>query len=167
MRFPFALAAAIVFGTSAHAATITDPAANVALWGGEIIATSTAPTSGDIAVDDVFLSGGPGMSYALSIANAGTELLFAETDGYSYDGERVLSFLFDLGGDTTFGDWLKLTYTFGETVADPFAADIDGTYAATMTATWGADVPAVPLPATLPLLLCAFGAGAAILRRKA
>ncbi|MFT3688405.1 hypothetical protein [Paenirhodobacter sp.] len=158
MRFPLILTA-VLAGTAAQAGTITDPAADVALWGGDIIATATAPVSADIAVDDVFLSGGPGQSYALSIGHGGTELLFAETGSYSYDGDRALSFLFDLNGDATFGDWLKVTYTFAEPVSD-------GAFAADMTVTWGADLPAVPLPATLPLLICALAGGAA-LRRKA
>lgn len=171
MRSLISFAAALFVGVAAQAATITDDAAYVGLFGGDIYSKSTAPVSADMAVSAVFLTGGLGFTplVALELMTGNDRFLLAETSDWSLSDENVLSFRFDLEHSNALGDWLTVEYALGAAVADPFNPAVpDADVMARMTITTGVDVPAVPVPvpATLPLLLGALGVGAAALRRK-
>lgn len=162
-------AAAFLAGTAAHAVTITDPSATVSLWSGDIYAEALAPVSPDLALTYATVNGGLTFtpSFALSLENGTDQLLFAQTDSWSFDGDKVLSFLFDLEDGSSFGDWISVTFTFADSITDPFGLNTDISSGAAMSIASGTDVPAVPVPATLPLLLGALAAGSAFLRRRA
>ncbi len=169
MRFIPALAVAAALAcTTAQAATITDSSATVGLFFGDIYADATAPVSSGPALTYASLSGGTGYApmFAVSLENGSDQLLFAETDDWSFAGGNTLSFLFDLADSSAFGDWLRVTFTLAETVADPFGFDTAVTTSAQMTITSGSDIPAVPVPAALPLMLGALAMGAGLAARR-
>lgn len=175
MRF-LSLIAALLLGASlstAHAASITDDAAAVTLWGGDIVAEAAAPLSDDPAlpVGYVGLFGGlTGFdpAFALSLDYGAGETLFAETNTWAFDGDRVLSFVFDLAGGAAavFGDRLRISFTFAEALSDPFGAAADYDRTAQMVIA-GENLPAVPLPGALPMLAGALALTAALRRRRA
>lgn len=164
-------AAAFLAGTAAQATTITADAADIMLAWGDIYAETTAPVSADLALTAVYVTGGTGFSpmFGLELWNAGTQLLFTETNDWAFDGDKVLSFYFDIEDSLAalYGDMLTLTFTFADSVLDPFGFDTDIITTAQMSITDNTALPAVPVPATLPLLLGALAAGSALLRRKA
>lgn len=171
MRMLATLTAAAILATSAaQAFTITDNAAFLGLWGGDIYAESSAPVSADVAVTAAYVTGGLGFSplVALELENGADRFLMLESDNWSLDAGNVLSFLFDLGVGSSYGDWLKLTFTLDDVISDPFGLDtFFDTSSAQMVITTGTDMPApVPVPAALPLLLGALGAVAAVGRRR-
>lgn len=169
MRSLISLAAAAILACSAaQAATITDDSATVGLFFGDIYAESTAPVSAEVPLTYASVSGGQGFAplFALSLENGTDQTLFAETDDWSFDGSNVLSFLFDLAPGSTFGDWLRVSFVLDEAIADPFGFDTDLVTTARMEITSGSDIPAVPVPATLPLLMGALAAGSVLAARR-
>ena len=169
MRNLLILAAALSATTAAQAATLRDDAAAVFLAAGDIYVDAAAPVSPDFAVSYASLSGGEGFApkFALSLENGAAQLLFAETDSWTLADDHVLRFDFDLAEGSPFGDWLSVTLTFDSALADPFGPGADFVGTAAFALESGTSLPAVPVPAALPLLLGALGAGAAVLRRRA
>lgn len=158
--------------TPARAAVITDPAAVVTLVGGDIIAEAYAPLSDDPALPVGYLGLFGGLvgfdpAFALQLDYGAGDVLIAETNDWSFDGDRVLSFVFDLVGAEAdvFGPVLRLSFTLALPVAEPFGAATDVTLDAQVVAE--ANLPAVPLPGTLPLLAGALAGVAALRRRRA
>lgn len=167
-----AAASLIALGAPLHAATVQDPAADVLLWGGDISALSYGLSSDDagFAPEFAMISGGVqgyDPAFVLLIEDGSGEVGYGTTETYSFDGDRIISFLFDLTGPaaTWLGANVTVSLTFDEALTAPFGDDADFTG----TAQWlmaQTEAPApVPLPATLPLLAGAV-AGVGLLRGR-
>ncbi|WP_295043095.1 hypothetical protein [uncultured Paracoccus sp.] len=174
----FAIAATLIalavpfHAAPVQAATVTDPAASVTLWNGDIVAEATALASDDASFAPSFAMIAGGVTgfdpaFALLIEDASGEIGYGEADSFSFDGDRIVSFLFNLTGAATawLGDTVALTLTFDQAMTAPFAADADFSGSAQWTMAQAAPAP-VPLPATLPMLAGGI-ALIGILRRKA
>lgn len=170
-KLVLAAALALGLGAQAQAATVTDTAAEVTLYAGDIVAEAYAPGSDDAALAPVFagIYGGLGFSpaFVLSLEDTSGEVLYGETDSFSFDGAHVLSFLFDVTGSAAalFGDSVTVTLTFAGLVADPFGASADLYDTATMSIASGVPTSPVPLPGSIVLLGSAF-LGTRLLRRR-
>ncbi|OSP54233.1 VPLPA-CTERM sorting domain-containing protein [Pseudoruegeria sp. SK021] len=155
----------------AQAATITDDAAEVVLYAGDILAESYAPTSDIPDFNPVYalLSGGVSgfdPAFVFSLDDDTGEALYGESNTYVFDGTDTLQFTFDVTGSAAalFGDVILVEFLFAGAISDPFGAATDIFTTAAMRISPVA-VAAVPLPAGLPLLASAL-AGAAFLRRR-
>lgn len=174
MRILYSLAAAtsLAISTPALAATISDGAASVWLYGGDVIVDSTAPLSDTDGLDPVFvsMSGGTGFDPAFSLWVDGPTDTILEGDvaDFSFDGGNILNFVFSVTGSASgfLSNLVELTLTFDDSLYDPFGVNADFSGVALMHLASADEMPAVPLPATLPLLAAALAVPVAFRRRK-
>lgn len=157
--FQIAAPALFMLAAPVHAAVVTAEAQQVSLWGGDIVAEAYSLTSddADFAPSFAMIAGGVtgfDPAFSLLIEDASGEVGYGETQGYSFDGDRVVSFLFDLTGAATewLGETLALTLTFDQTLTDPFDDDADYAVNANWMMAEAVSPAPIPLPATLPML---------------